>query len=279
MEIWKNSESVDLTEYPLQCRNAVYTERALRAYLRIESSKNPGEKWTDKELREASELAGVCAFRTPGSCIAWGETAAYPDTRYVAFEGEELTSTIEDDSVIARVVQASGDLMTLQEFKATFMRTTHISNRNGTSCILACFESFLQRNGVHRTQEEMIDANRDLWVIRQNGRIFEGTVPVGLEGVFFKREGVSYQRIGPFADADKFDRIHDATHGLDLKEGFIIGITHHVDELHAVLFDSVDCNSEIWVMDPNSGYQNLNRDYPEIAEVTLHRISIPPDKP
>jgi hypothetical protein len=68
IKTWKERESAVATKYPLKCRKGIFTQHALDAFLRIQSVKKANDKWTDDELRESSELAGVCAFRTPQSC-------------------------------------------------------------------------------------------------------------------------------------------------------------------------------------------------------------------
>lgn len=158
------------------------------------------------------------------------------------------------------------------------MRTKHISNRNGNSCMLACLESFLESNGILRPQQDIITKHPDLCKVVKdnNGKVLEGVIPIGKEKELFGREGVLWNLVGSITHIPDLVRMYAALQSLNANESFIICITHHIDQLHAVLFDSINYNFDIWVMDSDRGHQKLNTDYDKIVELKFYRISFHP---
>jgi hypothetical protein len=142
--------------------------------------------------------------------------------------------------------------------------------------MLACLESFLESNGIRRTQEDMIAKYDDLWKVVQDGKVLKGTISIGMEKELFEPEGVLFDRVGSISDISDLARMHAAFQNLNSNESFIIGITHHVNQMHSVLFDSINYNFDIWVMDPDAGYKILNKDYAEIVLLIFYRITFHP---
>jgi hypothetical protein len=143
---------------------------------------------------------------------------------------------------------------------------------------VACLESFLESNGILRPQQDIIDKHHDLCKVVKDagGKLLEGVIPFGKEEELFEREGVLSTLVGSITNIADLDRMHAAFQNLNSNESFVIGITHHNDQFHAVLFDSLNYHFDVWVMDPDSGYKRLNKDYTEIVKLEFHRISFHP---
>lgn len=155
------------------------------------------------------------------------------------------------------------------------MRTKYVGNRNGYSCLVACLESFLYSQGIIRTQEDIINEHPDLCKVAKDrtGKILEGVVQFGREHELFECEGVTFDLVRSIKDVGDLGVMHAAIVDLNSNEGFVIGLTHHDDQFHAVLFDSMDSKFDIWVMDPDSGYKMLAKDYDKIVKLDFQRIS------
>jgi len=149
------------------------------------------------------------------------------------------------------------------------MRTKYIQQINGDSCVIACLESFLESNGILRTQQSIIEDNGDICK-----KVRYGFVEINDQKVLFEREGVLFNEIGSIASTNDCPQMRDAFISLNCNESFIIGIIHQ-GGMHAVLFDSINFNGDCWVMDPGQGHKKLNTDYQlfNITNLNFYRIS------
>jgi len=149
------------------------------------------------------------------------------------------------------------------------MRTKYIQQINGDSCLIACLESFFESNGILRTQQSIIEDNGDICKT-----VRYGFVDIKDQKVLFEREGVLLNQVGSITNTGSLPQMRDAFIGLNFNESFIIGINHQ-GGMHAVLFDSINCNGDCWVMDPGQGHKILNTDYQSlnITDLVFYRIS------
>jgi hypothetical protein len=112
---WDETKSVDPNNYD----RGVFTARALEVFLIFKRSGR--SKMTDDEIRDSSELAGVCAFTNPEEAFDYGGRASHPHpTRFVNFEGICKGPVPEDNGVVVEVVAPFGPIMTPQQFQALY---------------------------------------------------------------------------------------------------------------------------------------------------------------
>ncbi|MEW6558516.1 MAG: hypothetical protein AB1349_14400 [Elusimicrobiota bacterium] len=150
------------------------------------------------------------------------------------------------------------------------MKFEHIQNRNGNSCFLACIESFLKHCGVLRSQEELIETHKDLCKSIPGK---EGVIPCGEEIVLCNKENILYNEEATLKNISELCQMQNKLKSLQSKESYIFGITQTPDKMHSVLFDSIDFQNNIWVMDPDQGHKTLN--YNDIVEIKFLKLSYP----
>jgi hypothetical protein len=114
---WREKHSLNPADYDLSYRiddivRAVYTKKALDAFLRLAPTHSDTDLWPFDQLREVSELDGLCAFDNPHDAFKHGNgsfTGKYGYDRYVEFMGEYVCPAPEGNGVVARVVEATMD--------------------------------------------------------------------------------------------------------------------------------------------------------------------------
>lgn len=85
-------------DFPLRCRNGVYTVKAVEAFIRF-----GGDPQGEDQNREASELDSVCAFTKLNAALGYSHSGR---DWIVEFTGERLcVLPIEDDAVVAKVIE------------------------------------------------------------------------------------------------------------------------------------------------------------------------------
>ena len=104
--IWRATKSTNPEDYPLTCRDGVYTMQARAVFLSYIID-HESEIWPDDILKQVGELQGVCAFISPQEALTYGRESLvgkYDLDKYVEFEGEYLCEAPEYQSIIARVI-------------------------------------------------------------------------------------------------------------------------------------------------------------------------------
>jgi hypothetical protein len=143
-----------------------------------------------------------------------------------------------------------------------------IANRNHYSCFIACIESFIDSTGAIRTQENIIIDHPDLCQWDKNKK---GVIPIGKEKELCAREKILLEDFYRGSDVDSL------IPSLQSGKNFIIGVFQRKTPtevgMHAVLFDSFGQDGDVIVMDPDKGHKALNRDYEEIEQLILYRLS------
>jgi len=78
-----------------------YTEDALEAFLELAPKYTQGV-WEESDRRSASELDGVCAFRTKIACLTYAPGGWDAETTIVEFRGDYVDDIPEPDGVLVR---------------------------------------------------------------------------------------------------------------------------------------------------------------------------------
>jgi hypothetical protein len=103
---WRERRSTDKADYKLDCRLGTFSPSARSSFLRSVGVHGDPDRFSEEERKRASELAGVCAFRTPEAAVAWARDSVCPDrVRIVDLIGRFVCSAPEDQGVVAEVVE------------------------------------------------------------------------------------------------------------------------------------------------------------------------------
>jgi hypothetical protein len=84
------------SKYPLHCERGLYLSRAVEAFIHAASSYKVADIWSKKDLRDCSELDGVCAFTDPAEALKYCEHNPYE------LWGLRATSPLKESGYIAR---------------------------------------------------------------------------------------------------------------------------------------------------------------------------------
>jgi hypothetical protein len=136
-DTWDKTHSTENPEesYPLLCLDfgklVKFTARARQVYL-AEPGKFTTEffrnNWNSREVYEVGQLDGICAFQSAQASFEWIATDSSLKGRahtfqYVVFKGVIVSEAPETTGVVAHVAEKTGTPMTLEQFKATTVRT------------------------------------------------------------------------------------------------------------------------------------------------------------
>lgn len=87
IDVWSKTKSVDEAKYPLNASGGPYAPAARSAFLRLVPKYKAGAIWDESDRLRASELDGLCAYRTQQDAIAYGN-GGFQD-RYLVLSGRE----------------------------------------------------------------------------------------------------------------------------------------------------------------------------------------------
>lgn len=112
-KIWANfcsedSARFDARNYPLRLAEGVFTARARDAFLRLSPNHRPADIWPEDELRQISELDGLCVFLCPKEALKYGVESVYGKMgkdQYVEFSGKEICCLPEDKGMLIQLDQ------------------------------------------------------------------------------------------------------------------------------------------------------------------------------
>lgn len=85
IDLWNKSRSSDAVRYSLNATGGPYTPDARSAFLRLAPKYRAGAIWDEADRLSASELDGLCVFRTPKDAINYGNGGC--QDRYLVLSG------------------------------------------------------------------------------------------------------------------------------------------------------------------------------------------------
>ena len=104
-------------DFALKSEIGVFSPRARQSFLDLMPLYSGGGLWSPEHLRQAGELAGLCAFRTPTEAFRYGGDDEVI-SRYVEFTGEFICTVPEREGVVVRLVARLTPMMPPRVFTA-----------------------------------------------------------------------------------------------------------------------------------------------------------------
>ncbi len=97
IELFYKLSCRDSQKYPLQTILGKFTNHAWQRFLELAPSYKPAQIWSSSDLKDASQLDGVCAFEDAESALLYVNGNVYPHIYIVTFEGDFVSKIPETD--------------------------------------------------------------------------------------------------------------------------------------------------------------------------------------
>jgi len=121
------AQSMNVDDYPLSVFDGQYTPNAASAFAELASRQGTSGLWSSSDRFAASELDGLCTFRTPEAALKYGVESEFGESRaerFVVVGGSENGECAErSESALLECVTVVDGPISRDSFEANYCRT------------------------------------------------------------------------------------------------------------------------------------------------------------